>query len=97
MQAFTTTDMGGQYVTDPSQTLGGPWICPTPPQYSDGECDPCGKNTSIPNPYWGEWILHPKTESRRYDVKPQPFKHVLSHKVHPFPDAIKYPMSVPAV
>ena len=56
LQAFNTTDLGGQYVTDPSQTLGGPWICPTPPQYSDGECDPCGKNTSIPNPYWGAWL-----------------------------------------
>lgn len=53
--AFNTTDLGGQYVTNPSQTLGGPWICPTPPQFSDSECDPCGKNTTIPNPYWGNW------------------------------------------
>jgi len=45
--------VGDQYTSSDTE-LGGPWVCPTDPQYtntSSGSCDPCGENR--PNPYWG--------------------------------------------
>ena len=43
---------GGQY-TPSNVELGGPWVCPTDPKYTNSTtgCDPCGSNR--PNPYWG--------------------------------------------
>lgn len=41
---------GGQGVSG-NEELGGPWTCPTLPQYSNGSCDPCGENRPVP--YWG--------------------------------------------
>lgn len=49
--------VGGQYVPDDVE-LGGPWVCPTPKQYSakNETCDPCGEGRQ--NPYWGESSTH---------------------------------------
>ena len=47
---------GGQGVSG-NEELGGPWTCPTPPQYSNGSCDPCGENRPVP--YWGVRRRHP--------------------------------------
>lgn len=54
VQGFNETQIGGQYVSG-DQELGGPWVCPTDPQYSSpGQpCDPCGNNRPVP--YWGNW------------------------------------------
>lgn len=43
---------GGQYIPSDVE-LGGPWVCPTDPKYTNSTtgCDPCGSNR--PNPYWG--------------------------------------------
>jgi hypothetical protein len=49
----STVQFGGQGVSG-NEELGGPWTCPTPPQYSNGSCDPCGENRPVP--YWGACV-----------------------------------------
>lgn len=62
--SFHSHQTGGQYVSDDVE-LGGPWVCPTPAQYSNGSCDPCGDNR--PDPYWGARATCSTWHERRQD------------------------------
>lgn len=59
--------VGGQYVPD-NVELGGPWVCPTPPEYTAANetCDPCGDGR--PNPYWGEFSVREEAPAHSADI-----------------------------